>query len=278
MGKPNDFIACRNFIREFAEERLEGNLLNLIDFDFASLRRDIRFGCSGRTFDCDDTDLMRAIGFLLWGESFPALTFSDIGPGKKYRGDTLNTFNTVLGKFLAEQNTWAGIVKSNAPENLQEAANKFHVSYHFIGNYILLPNIAETDKKRAYTLNTYRGTAYKDYFDLFLIELEKSLTACKGDRHLINLIERNDFFFSWIKTNGGLAYFKKLCWLDDYFSPSAPETVFAPYMFCLRKRREWTDTEKADYIGYMGNYMLKATAIIKNRSYKMVERLAAICL
>ena len=84
-------------------ERLEGNIQELINFDFSSLRGDSRYGCNGRSFDCDDTNLMRGISFLLWGGSFPDLTLYEIGPGKKYRGDTLNTFNRVFGKFVAEQ-------------------------------------------------------------------------------------------------------------------------------------------------------------------------------
>lgn len=214
---------------------------------------------------------------MLWGESFPDLTLYEIGPGKKYRGDTLNTFNRVFGKFVAEQNTWGGVIKSNASDNLRESVKKFHTSYHLIGNYILLPNVAESNKKRAFTLNTYRGTAYKDYFDLFLIQLANCLTSCNGDRRLTNLIERNDFFFSWLKANGGLSYFKDLCWLDDYFLQSVPEKLFSPYAFCLRKQQEWTAAEKADYTKYIESYMIKSTTIIHNRSNKMVKRLSEVC-
>lgn len=97
MKQSDDFIVCRDFIHAFVRERLEGNIQELINFDFSSLHGDSRYGCNGRSFDCDDTNLMRGISFLLWGESFPDLTLYEIGPGKKYRGDTLNTFNRVFG-------------------------------------------------------------------------------------------------------------------------------------------------------------------------------------
>ncbi|MFQ7035666.1 MAG: hypothetical protein ACLRTQ_08360 [Candidatus Borkfalkia sp.] len=171
MKQSDGVILCKNFINDFIDEYLKGNIYAFYDFDFASLRQDKRFGCNSRGFDCDDTNLTRAICFILWGEIFPDLTVSDIGTGQKYRGDTLNTFNTVFGSYFPEQHSCVGIERSNASESLRVLANKFHAAYHSIGNFILLPNIAETDKKRAYTLNTYRGIAYKDYFDLFLSRL-----------------------------------------------------------------------------------------------------------
>lgn len=85
MKQADDFVLCRNFINDFIDEYLKGNIYAFFDFDFASLRQDKRFGCNSRGFDCDDTNLTRAICFLLWGEIFPDMTLSDIGAGKKYR-------------------------------------------------------------------------------------------------------------------------------------------------------------------------------------------------
>lgn len=277
MKRSEDFTFCCKFINEFIGKYLKGNIYALLDFDVASLRHDNRFGCNSRGFDCDDTNLTRAICFLLWGEAYPDITLYDIGTGKKYRGDTLNTFRTVLGAYQTERLSCVGVEKSNAPEYLRVLANQFYNAYRSIGNFILLPNIAETDNKRAFTLNTYRGTAYKDYFDLFMQNLDLCLTSVNGDEHLAALVKRNDFFFSWLQTNGGLKYFCKLCWLDDYFTDGKPKRVFSPYVHCLRKRREWTDFEKANYIEYIGGYLITATAIIKNRAIKMIEQLAVKC-
>lgn len=277
MKQSDNFVLCRNFINDFVDEYLKGDIYAFLDFDFASLRQDKRFGCNSRGFDCDDTDLTRAICFLLWGELFPDMTMLDIGTGKKYRGDTLNTFHTVFGTYLPELNSCVGLEKSKASESLRVLANKFHAAYHSIGNFILLPNIAESDKKRAYTLNTYRGIAFKDYFDLFLGQLDTCLTSTNGDKHLIALIDRNEFFFSWLAANGGLKYFSKICWLEDYFTDDKPQELFSPYVYCLRKKQEWTDFEKLYYIEHVEKYLFTAMAIIKNRAAKMIEQLYVKC-
>ena len=167
----NEFQVCKNLVNDFVDDYLHGDFDALINFDFAFLEDDKIYGCNARSFDCDDTNLTRALCFLLWGDAFPCLSLSDIGTGKKYRGDTINTFNTVLGTYLPEKQTSKGVLKSEAPPEIRSITNQFHSVYHTIGNFILLPNVAETDTKRAYTLNTYRGVAYKDYFDLFLQQL-----------------------------------------------------------------------------------------------------------
>ena len=277
MRQAEDFIHCRNFVNDFIDEYLKGNIQAFLDFDFAALQQNKRFGCNGRSFDCDDTNLTRAICFLLWSETFPDMALSDIGTGKKYRGDTLNTFHTVLGAYLPEQLSCIGIEKSNAPENLRILANEFHATYHSIGNFVLLPNIAETDKKRAYTFNTYRGIAYKDYFDIFLQQLYKCLTSDDGDKHLSALIKRNNHFFSWLNANGGLKYFADICWLQDYFSDSEPKAVFTPHVYCLRKKQEWADLEKTYYIEHVETYIKTATAIIEDRANKMIDKLSVKC-
>jgi hypothetical protein len=50
-----------DLIRAFVSERLEGNIDSLATFDLGKLKGDSIYGCSGRFFDCDDTNLMRAI-------------------------------------------------------------------------------------------------------------------------------------------------------------------------------------------------------------------------
>ena len=74
-----------------------------------------------------------------------------------------------------------------------------------------------------------------------------------------------------------MSYFCKLCWLEDYFVDNKPQNVFYPYVYCLRKKQEWTDFEKSYYIEYIEKYLMTAIAIINNRAEKIIEKLAAVC-
>ncbi|MBQ2769596.1 MAG: hypothetical protein IJF44_06460 [Clostridia bacterium] len=277
MDKQRDFIFCRNLINNFVIQYLKGDIFNFLDFDFETLMQDKKYGCPNRSFDCDDTNLARAICYLLWKDVYPKLTLQDIGTGRMYRGDTLNTFNTVLGSYLPEKQTSKGILTSGATNEMHILVNQFHRTYHTIGNFILLPNIAETDNKRAYTLNTYRGIAYKDYFDIFLQKLTTYSIEKNVDLHLSTLIERNNFFFSWLFSMGGVKYLKEVCWLDDYFESDVPKKLFEPYAYCPRKKKEWSTKEKMEYTQQVEKYIFKATCIIENRCLKMVTKLKNIC-
>ena len=69
------------------------------------LENDKKFDrCSefGTGFDPDDTEIARAVYYLLFNnkvhDTDSDFTFSDIGTHKKYREDTLNTFNTLFGE------------------------------------------------------------------------------------------------------------------------------------------------------------------------------------
>lgn len=48
-------------INSLVAEKLDGNIQRLANFPLGSLRNDKVYGCPGRNFDSDDTELMRAI-------------------------------------------------------------------------------------------------------------------------------------------------------------------------------------------------------------------------
>ena len=54
-------------INSFVAEKLEGDIQHLVDFPLGSLRNDKVYGCPNRNFDSDDTELMRAIYCVVFG-------------------------------------------------------------------------------------------------------------------------------------------------------------------------------------------------------------------
>lgn len=82
-------------IRNFIDERLDGDIDALATFELATLIGDNVFGCPGRYFDPDDTELMRAIYAVVFENVWPNI--SDEIQANRLRGDTLNTFATMFG-------------------------------------------------------------------------------------------------------------------------------------------------------------------------------------
>ena len=84
-------------VTRFIEKRLGGDITLLATFPLGDLRYDDMYGCPGRNFDSDDTELMRAIYCLVFGDVWKHLSMDNLGDGK-LRGDTLNTYNTLFSQ------------------------------------------------------------------------------------------------------------------------------------------------------------------------------------
>ena len=94
----------KELVAQFIEEKLGGDISRLATFPLGNLRNDKVYGCPGRNFDSDDTELMRAIYCLVFGEVWVNLSMDNLGDGK-LRGDTLNTYNTLFSQPWNEKFT-----------------------------------------------------------------------------------------------------------------------------------------------------------------------------
>ena len=68
-----DDIAIATF-KKFVTERLKDNVDGIVDFDLGLLCSDKQYGCPGRKFDPDDTNLMRAIYCIVFGNIWSNLS------------------------------------------------------------------------------------------------------------------------------------------------------------------------------------------------------------
>lgn len=83
-------MTAAEFLSSFVKEKLDGDISLLAKFPLGNLRNDKVYGCPGRNFDSDDTELMRAIYCVVFGETWKNLSIENAGCGKLW-GDTLNT-------------------------------------------------------------------------------------------------------------------------------------------------------------------------------------------
>ena len=91
-------------INSFVAEKLDGDIQRLADFPLGSLRSDKVYGCPNRNFDSDDTELMRAIYCVVFGDTWENISMDNLGDGR-LRGDTLNTYNTLFSAPWKERFT-----------------------------------------------------------------------------------------------------------------------------------------------------------------------------
>ena len=259
----------KGLINDFVEERLQGNLNELVRFDFAQLRGDNKYGvCSGESFDCDNTNLSRAIYLLVFEDVWSDLSLFSLENGM-YRGDTIHSFNTTFGKTVATGG-FAGLNRFGPDEDLQQRVLKFHSLYHTIGNFMVLPNACVV----GHTLNTFRGSYYqwRDYIDKFVEALHLLLTAPQSvDNGLFyQLIAANIKDFEPYYCQEGFELLMDKLLLNDCINQEGrPKQLFdVVYHWDRRLTRDI-------YLRHINQYLDFSESFIEKRGAKMVEILAS---
>lgn len=261
---------CIELIQSFINERLDGNINNFYDYDLDQLENDKIYGA----YDPDNSRIANAIYVVLWGDIVPDLTFKNLGTGELYRGDTMNSFNTLMGKPNETNTGFMGIQKYTNDLEIYKLAQTFHKKYHTIGNMIILPN--QTLPADNTTINMLRGGAeWYDYYDLFLSDIRCILTGTgkftsELSEKLLSLVNINSNFFTHFKGMDGFESFCNTFYLDKYINPKSFDVLstFAPHA------RHWgIRYSETDYKKHVISYIKKATEIIDYRCSRMIEAL-----
>jgi len=267
-----------DLIKNFVDERLNKNIDNLGKFNFTGLEGNETYdGCPKGSFDADNTKLAKAIYYVIWKDELPDLkTIEDIGTGKKYRGDTLNTFTTLFGKKENEETFYSRAQKFGSDDDeFKELVSQFRSEFLTIGNFMLLPNLSQPYAK---TINMYRGSwfVWCDFFDRFLLELKYCLTNdIKQDQIFKKLIDENSFYFKNDKLNT-IQKFSDINFLEKYFMPDGDvEVFFKPHYYprVCSLIKSPTKEQKEEYKEYAKNYIAKATEVIDYRASNIIEKL-----
>ena len=231
----------KELVAQFVEEKLEGDINRLATFPLGNLRNDKVYGCPGRNFDSDDTELMRAVYCLVFGEVWENLSMDNLGDGK-LRGDTLNTYNTLFSQPWNEKFT--AIWNPDLPDRR-------------IGEW---------------SINKHRGCQndWHDYEDRFLEALYIVLTGdSRKDPDLEELVELNkEDFMPFYGKNGWVKFVDGNLLMDYVDSDYVPIIRSKGYTYW---RGGYTNHDR--FIAECHRYIDESTRIINNRAMIIIERI-----
>jgi hypothetical protein len=87
----------RIIIKQFINEYLNGDINNLLVFDIKQLKGNRKYGsCNGVGFDSDNTNISRAVMAVAFEGVWPNFDDNTLN-SNLYRGDIINSFNTLFG-------------------------------------------------------------------------------------------------------------------------------------------------------------------------------------
>lgn len=253
-------------IRSFVEEKLDGDISRLASYQLGNLRNDATYGCPGRKFDSDDTELMRAIYCVLFKDCWKNISMDNLGDGK-LRGDTLNTYNTLFSQPWNDK----FCEKWQPDEELKAKMKAFEKICYTMGNMAVLPDrrIGE------WSINKHRGChdEWHDYEDRFLTALYKVLMddpSC--DQDLKELVELNKEDFLPFYGEEGWRSFIHGNMLEGYTDKNCMPVISSRgYTYW---RGGYTNRER--FFEECHRYIDFSTELIASRARQMIKRLEGI--
>lgn len=183
--KTKDYTDALELFRNFVEEILAGDVEGLRKYCFDEPSKFIG------DIDPDMTLIMKAIYIILWGDIYN-LSFENMGPWNMegtyaFRGDTMNSFGSLIGK-KSKENDFAYRAKlfgADKDLELWSKIKEFEKTYHWVGNFIIIPNRSTIkygiNGARAFYYNTNDCEGMRDYFDWFLLAIKKYQDKIKAD-------------------------------------------------------------------------------------------------
>ncbi|MEG2832508.1 MAG: hypothetical protein RR923_07050 [Bacilli bacterium] len=269
-------------INDFSNEVLGGELDRLKTYCFDNLKGSFKYAYPNIEqihkwkFDCDDTKLSRAIYCVTWGYIF---NLKEESYKSEYRGDTMNSFNTLFGD--EDRGIFAYRARFyDMDKDIKAWSNiiKFKYQYHTIGNFIVLPNKGKLKKgtidKFSGSINIERSSKFKDYFDLFLIDLDIYKSTKTNESKLKEFFDENSFYKEF-----SMSKMKEIFFLDDYFNGEEPkEFIGIPKgdRFKLTGSKEYRKNKKGcfsqkEYTKLVNEYIAKSEEVISNRADKIID-------
>nr|WP_303118221.1 hypothetical protein [uncultured Prevotella sp.] len=257
---------AKELVCTFVADKLDDDITRLASFELGTLKNNKVYGCPGRNFDSDDTNLMRAIYCVAFSDTWKGLSMQSLENGV-YRGDTINSYSTLFSRPWDKPDKF--IERWHPDKTFVEKRNAFNKTCYTVGNMMILP-----DKKiDGWSINTHRGCHYEwhDYADRFLIQLHKVLTKqADMDLDLNDLVEANKECFTPFYGESGWKSFVDGnlldYYVDDNYQPILTSKGFT-YWQSGYNNREHFFAEANRYIDF-------ATAIIKDRAQRIIEILA----
>lgn len=266
MNSGSDLDKCISLLVDFINDKLNGHLdkLKYYTFDDLFYEKNKKYGFNSFPdsiweFDPDCSKISHAIYFLLWKDFLPEFSYDSIGIN--YRGDTLNTFNTLFGKNYHKAKS---IIKND--DLFYKKVESFNDFYLSIGNFSLLPNEVPPGYTKRDSINCYRGKKWNDYYDRFLVELDKCLSSQnEADSYLCQLKKANAFYFSKFDT---LSKYVQVNYLEPYLDSngSIQKNRILEFNSC-----DLTSPNDYKYISI--KYIDESVSIIESRADRIISKL-----
>lgn len=245
----------RQLIKDFIEQKLDGDISRLASFDFNTLEKDEKFGdCRGFAFAVEKSNIMKAIMSVAFGDLWQGLT-QDSLDNYTYNVTRINQMHYLFGANIMDQ-YFKGMQNFHPTKEQHERAVRVSHLLNTIGNLWVLPGNIDADK------DTYH---YHGYADLFLKDLYNVMIG-GGVAHpdLKASVYNTRKQLGHLKGAEGFDKMAKGLFLDDFLGHDGKPVDVLPQIWFLMKFLKSETYFKAvdDYCTFMESFVPKRASLI----------------
>ena len=212
-----------HLVNDFIQEKLNGELHNLMSFDFNSLKDDDKYG--GYNVP-EKSHILKALMTLIFSDTWNNISYHafDI---YEYEVEMVNTFTMLLGHPIADTFRSLKIFRPSS-EILDRIYNFYRLS-HTIGNYVVMPGGTLSLRKHLPRKFRYIDAFFKAFKQAFFDYKSGNLNLVQNIKHNNKRFEKynseqgftqmfhNLFLSSYIDSNGNPMSLFDGIWIDEKF-------------------------------------------------------------
>lgn len=260
--KQSDVFAL-NTLRAFIDEKLDGDVRKLRDYDLYSLCDDSKFG----DHDLSRANIVKSVMALAFADAWPDLNVDSINH-YTYRCSTMNHYQQLFGANILDQ-FFKGMEKfSPTPEQHQRAVRVAHL-IHSIGNIWVVPNKLN-DKE---SLDNYKDASkFKGYMDKYLQVIYGVFTEQKKmDMHMKGIFFKNRKLMADYQGAEGFSRFIQNMMLTDYVDVDGrPKDIFM-FVWSMMK-----DLDRETYFEAVDKFCSFCEEAIPRRADMIIDKLEQV--
>lgn len=207
-----------NLLLDFIKEKLDGEIDNLINFDFYSLKDDQKYGPLIGQGSSENFAIIKSIMEVAFGDYWPDLNVESLDNCIYQTGMLINH-----GRLLGGLGDGSGITAQEVcgvKDHIKELAKEIHFLDGTIGNYVVWPNKGMLSRFH----DDYKMRGYIDR--LFIAIYEVMSNAPKQNYDVRNLLYKNRKLMADYKGEDGFRKFMKISLLEAFLDENGKPRLF----------------------------------------------------
>lgn len=210
---------AQTLLSEFIKEHLDGNIENLLKFNFATLSDDPKYSPIHGPAIIANYAIIKSINEIAFKDYWPNLNVETLDTGQ-YQIGTIINYQRLLGSRITDRHFKS--LDTHCPNPIIiDLAEEIHSQTNTLGDFIVWPN-------KASMATIFNDSIMRGYIDRLFIEMHKIMTegSSRNDTVINALLKNRKLMQNYQGKNGFIAFMKNSL-LDDFIDTEGnPQRIF----------------------------------------------------